>query len=69
VITDLSLYLLCVPLSAVDLSLYLLCPFICWVPGAPDQLTSVPDGGMTLAMLGMACSSFGLMRRKFAFSV
>ncbi len=28
-----------------------------WVPSAPDQLTSVPDGGMTLAMLGMACSS------------
>lgn len=40
-----------------------------WVPGAPDQLSPVPDGGMTLAMLGMACSSFGLMRRKFAFSI
>lgn len=32
---------------------------------AQDQLIAIPDGGMTLAMLGMACASFGLMRRKF----
>lgn len=32
---------------------------------AQDQLIVVPDGGMTLAMLGMACASFGLLRRKF----
>ena len=31
---------------------------------AQDQLILVPDGGMTLAMLGMACASFGLLRRK-----
>ena len=26
---------------------------------------SVPEGGMTIAMLGMACASLGLLRRKF----
>ena len=31
---------------------------------AQDQLIVVPDGGMSLTMLGMACASLGLMRRK-----
>ena len=39
------------------------------IPVGPDNFTPVPDGGTTFAMLGMACASCGLIRRKFSFAV
>jgi len=39
------------------------------IPVGPDNFTPVPDGGTTFVMLGMACASCGLIRRKLAFSV
>ena len=39
------------------------------IPVGSDNFTPVPDGGTTFVMLGMACASCGLIRRKLAFSV
>jgi hypothetical protein len=35
------------------------------VPGVPPR-TSVPDGGMTVALLGLGLTSVGLLRRKLS---